>query len=92
METKYKFKIKALILFERIAEKPFEIKSTEDLYLYFYCVVYSNVDNYSKDFDAFLDECDENPELFTEFVRQFEEHNRRQNSLSKKKPDPEPEA
>jgi hypothetical protein len=79
----YKFKIKSLILFERIADKPFEIKTTEDLYLYFYCVLCVNEDNYSKDFDDFLSECDENPDLLADFLKQFEEHNKRQKNLSK---------
>jgi hypothetical protein len=80
--TVFKFKIKALILFERIANKPFEIKTTEDLYLYFYCVRCVNIDDYSQQFDDFLDECDDNPELLKEFVKQFEQHNQRQNNLS----------
>jgi hypothetical protein len=74
----YKFKIKALILFERIANKPFEIKTTEDVYLYFYCIRCVNVDNYSQPFEEFLDECDENPTMLSDFLKQFEEHNRRQ--------------
>jgi hypothetical protein len=65
----YKFKIKALILFERIANKPFEIKTTEDVYLYFYCIRCVNMENYNQPFEEFLDECDENPELMSDFLR-----------------------
>jgi hypothetical protein len=42
-----------------------------------------NEDNYSKDFDDFLSECDENPDLLADFLKQFEEHNNRQKNLSK---------
>jgi hypothetical protein len=79
---KYKFKIKAMILFERIANKAFELKSTIDLYLYFYCIRMVNMDNYTQDFESFLDECDENPELLTDFLAQFEAHNKRQANTS----------
>jgi hypothetical protein len=79
----YKFKIRAIILFERVANKPFEIKTTEDLYLYFYCVRCVNIENYSQPFDSFLDECDDNPELLPEFLQQFNDHNKRQVNMSK---------
>jgi hypothetical protein len=79
---KYKFKIKALILFERIAKKAFEIKTTEDVYLYFYCIRCVNIDNYSQPFEDFLDECDEDAGMLANFMVQFEEHNKRQANLS----------
>jgi hypothetical protein len=79
----YKLKIKALILFERVTGKPFEINTTEDLYVYFYCVRCVNIDNYDVDFDKFLDECDDNPDMFTDFCNQLEKHNNCQSNLSK---------
>jgi hypothetical protein len=79
---KYKFKIKSMIVFERIKEKPFDIANTEDLYVYFYCVRMVNIDGYSQTFEEFLDECDENPDLLREFIKQMHEHNSRQMSLN----------
>jgi len=84
----YKFKIKAIIIFERIADKPFEIKTLEDLYLYFYCVRMVNIENYTDSFEQFLDWCDENPDEITNFTEQFSKYNKRQDNMtnqSKKK-------
>jgi hypothetical protein len=79
---KYRFKIKSLILFERITGKPFGIETTEDLYVYFWCVRKVNSETDSQSFDDFLNECDENPEMIRDFLTQFTEHNKRQESMS----------
>jgi hypothetical protein len=79
----YKFKIKAMILFERIADKPFDIKTNEDLYLYFYCIKLVNDDNYETKFEDFLEWCDNNTNEVKSFLKQLEKHNSRQNDLSK---------
>jgi hypothetical protein len=79
---KYKFKIKSLILFEKILNKPFKIETTEDLYVYFYCVRLVNDESYSASFEDFLAECDDNPELIQTFISQFAEHNKRQDGIN----------
>lgn len=79
----FKFKIKSIILWERITGRPFSITNTEDIYIYFFCVLCTNEENYSKDFDEFLTECDENPEMMADFIHQLEEHNKRQKNLEK---------
>jgi hypothetical protein len=79
----YKFKIKAVILWERIAGKPFAIENTEDLYLYLYAVKCVTDDNYSQSFDELLDECDKDASIIQDFLKQLENHNKRQLNLKK---------
>jgi hypothetical protein len=82
--SKYQFKIKAIILWERISGKPFALENTEDIYLYLYCVRVTMDANLSQTFDEMLDECDKNPEIMSEFLRDLNAHNKRQKSLEKK--------
>jgi hypothetical protein len=82
-KKEYKFKIRAIILFEKKAGKAwFKMESLTDSYLWFYCVYLVNDASYSKSFEEFCDECDENPELFKDFSRQMEEWSQRQANLS----------
>jgi hypothetical protein len=78
----YKFKIKAIILFERLMNKPFEIKTLEDIYVYFYCVRKVTDESDNETFEDLLDKCDADPLLIKDFLEQFAEHNKRQNALS----------
>jgi hypothetical protein len=78
----YKFKIKALILFEKITDKAFKIETTEDLYIYFYCVKMVNDEKYNQNFEEFLNDCDEHPELMQDFIVQFTEYNKRQQAVN----------
>jgi hypothetical protein len=85
LNMEYKFKIKAVIIFERITEKAFSISTNEDLYTYFYAIRMANIDKYNETFEEFLDWCDNNPDELNDFVKQMEQHNKRQSNLSKEK-------
>lgn len=61
-EYKIKQTIKALFLFEEIAQKQFEIKTTLDNYLYFYCLLLANNPDFM-DWDEFINCLDENPQI-----------------------------
>lgn len=81
---KYDFKTKAIISFENALKKPFELKTLTDLYVYFFCVRDTNIENYSQSFDDFLTECDNDPKIFEDFMQQYIEYNKKQNVRIKK--------
>lgn len=57
--------MKAIIVFETMAEKPFEIKNTTDVLTYVYSAILANNPETTLGFDEFLDAVDDNPELMT---------------------------
>lgn len=66
-EYKIKQTIKALFLFEEITGKQFEIKTTLDNYLYFYCLLLANNSDFM-DWDAFVDSLDNDPNIIVEIT------------------------
>ena len=57
---------KAMILFEKISNKPFEIKNTTDILLYIYSAILAGTKESSLDLDVMIDAFDEDRNLFTE--------------------------
>jgi len=57
---------KAMIIFEKITDKPFEIKSTTDVLTYIYASILAGSEAVSLDFNVMLDAFDEDQDLFTE--------------------------
>jgi hypothetical protein len=56
-----------LFIFEQITNKPFEIKTLLDNYIFFYSMILaSNKDNEPLDWDEFIDAMDDNPSLIAE--------------------------
>lgn len=55
--TEYEAKnnIKAMLVFEGMTEKPFEIKTLTDICQYEFCMLYANNDNFTMDFNDFLE-------------------------------------
>lgn len=66
-DYKIKQTIRALFLFEEISNKPFEIKTTLDNYLYFYCLLLANNPDFM-DWDAFVDSLDNDPNIIVEIT------------------------
>lgn len=75
-DTVYQFKqtIRALFLWEQIAQRPFDIKSLLDNYLYFYCILLANNSDFMM-WDDFIDALDEDPEIFNSLVKILNERN-----------------
>lgn len=67
-----KYTIRVLFVFEKIAGKAFDPTKLFDLYLYFYSCLIANNQNFNLLLDEFLDECDNNPEMFEEFITFFQ--------------------
>ena len=57
---------KAMIIFEKITDKPFEIKSTTDVLIYIYASILAGSEAANLDLSDMLDAFDEDQQLFTE--------------------------
>jgi hypothetical protein len=55
--------MKAIVVFEKIAEKAFEIKTTTDILVYIYSAIIAGTSGAILDFDVLLDAMDEDPDL-----------------------------
>lgn len=64
-EYKIKYTIRALFMFEQIMNKPFEIKTLLDNYVFFYCMILASNKDKVLDWDTFLDALDNDKELFS---------------------------
>ncbi len=69
-ETDYKLKqtIRALFLWEQITGRQFEIKSTLDNYLYFYCLLLANNPDFMS-WDDFINELDNDPTILMQISK-----------------------
>jgi len=56
-ENEYEVKnnMKAMLVFEGMTEKPFELKTLTDICQYEFCMLYANNDGFSMDFNDFLE-------------------------------------
>lgn len=62
-----KYSLRALFIFEQITNRPFEIKTLLDNYIFFYSMILaSNKDKEPLDWDEFIDALDESPNLLVE--------------------------
>ena len=71
-EKEYKIKqtIRSIFLWEQIAQRTFEIRNTLDNYLYFYCILLANNENFMT-WDEFLDCLDDNPSILVELTKKL---------------------
>lgn len=68
-EYNIKYTIRALFIFERIAEKTFSIDSLLDNYIFFYSMILAcNPDNLL-DWDEYLDALDQDPSLYQQIEK-----------------------
>ena len=62
-EYKVKYTIRAMFIFEKMANKLFKIESLLDWYIFYYSMILANNPDCELLFDDFIDECDSNPTL-----------------------------
>jgi DNA polymerase III delta subunit len=67
-EFELKQSLRALIMYENVAEKEFNPKNFTDILIYLYCIVISSSKDYTMSFDSFLDYLDENPDKLNELT------------------------
>ena len=83
-QLKVKLGLKTLFRYEELNGKPFEYKKMEDSYKLLYAALLAHNPDYNQTYDEFLDSCDEDAEIFGEFVKLTEESAK----LSQKKKSP----
>lgn len=64
-EYKVKYTIRAMFIFEKMANKIFKIESLLDWYIFYYSMILANNPDCELLFDDFIDECDSNPTLIS---------------------------
>ena len=62
-----KNKMRSLLIYEQITNKPFNPSTYTDIIVYFYSVILASEPNINLSFEDFIDEIDENPLLYTDF-------------------------
>lgn len=61
-----KYSLRALFIFEQITNRPFEIKTLLDNYIFFYSMILASNKEDILDWDEFIDALDESPNLLVE--------------------------
>lgn len=61
--------VRALFLWEQIAGRSFEINTTLDNYLYYFCLILANNKDCELDWDEFLDAIDNDPTIVVEMTK-----------------------
>lgn len=74
-----KYTIRALFIFEQITGKPFAIQTLLDNYIFFYSMILANNQDNVLDWDAFIDELDNNPKLYQDIAEIVTEQNKKDN-------------
>lgn len=73
--------MRAMIIFEKIADKAFNITTVTDLILYFYANILACYPDFNMTFDEFLSYLDENSDVFKMFTDFIEKENTKQNQF-----------
>lgn len=73
-DYKIKQSIRSVFLWEQITGKAFETKTTLDNYLYFYCLLLANNDDFM-DWDEFIDTLDDDPTILIQLSKVLTEQN-----------------
>jgi len=83
------FSFRAIVLFEKITDKPFELRQAggrpfiEDLTLYMYCCYHAaNPDN-TATLEEFFDKVDDNPALLPAFIDAYLRHSQVEQQFNK---------
>ena len=83
-EIDLKITMRAMIIFEKIADKPFNPITITDLILYFYATILACCPDFDMTFDSFLSYLDDNSDLFKQFTDFINSENEKQNQLNNK--------
>ena len=78
----FKYSLRSMFVFEEVADKPFEIKTLLDTYIFLYACIVSNPDNPSLEFSELIDYADKYPEIMDEFNKFIDEEMKKRSTLS----------
>lgn len=82
-EYKVKYTIRAMFIFEKMANKLFKIESLLDWYIFYYSMILANNPDCELLFDDFIDECDSNPTLISNMQEYLNKEMEINNQLKK---------
>lgn len=82
-EYQVKNTIRAMFVFEKIANKPFKIETLLDWYIYYYSMILANNSDCTLLFDEFINECDSNPSLIMDIQDYLTQQMNVSNQLAK---------
>lgn len=87
VEYKVKRTIKAMFIMEQVTRKPFAIKTLQEQYLFFWCMLYANNPESCIDYDAFIDALDEDETLIPQLLKLNEDEDKRDGMMRADKAD-----
>lgn len=82
-EYQVKNTIRAMFVYEKIANKPFKIETLLDLHVYYYSMILANNPDCTLLFDEFINECDSNPSLIMDIQDYLTQQMNISNQLAK---------
>lgn len=77
IDYKFKFTLRAMMLWEQITKRTFNIGSITDEYLYLYCMLMANNPDSNLTFDELIDAMDEDPNIMLHFKEALEAYNKK---------------
>ena len=77
-----KYTIRALFIFEQIANKPFEVKTLLDNYILFYSLILANNPDNIIEWDEFIDALDNDKKLILQLNKFMTEQEKKNNILN----------
>ena len=81
-EYNVKYTIRALFYFEKITGKAFEIKTLQDNYILFYCMILANNPDNILEWEDFLDAVDNDPKLIEQLTQINDDYLKKDNILN----------
>lgn len=84
-EIELKYTIRALFIFEKIANKTFTTTSLTDIYLLFYSLIIANEPSIELTFDELIDLCDNDITIFNNFAIWLTKEFEKQSQFNEKK-------
>lgn len=82
-EIELKYSIRALIMYENVAEGSFTAMSLTEILTFFYCIILTSAKDYSLTWDEFLNWIDEDSNVLNEFGEWIKVVHTNQNKLKK---------
>lgn len=82
-EIELKYSIRALIMFENVAENAYTGASITQVLTLMYCIILTSAKDYTLDWNEYLDWIDENPNIMTDFATWLVDVQKNQNKLKK---------
>ena len=84
-EWKLAYNLRSLFVFEEIAGHPYKGEKTMENYLLLFSMLQANNDEFVMTFDELIDACDEDMNIFGEFVAVLDDYAKRMSAYAESK-------